>query len=88
VRVRATLALLKAGSDAEPLKIRSDESEVRIDFIDCSPRTKRIASAIFDFPLPFGPTIPVISLFTSMTVFFAKDLKPEIVIVERRMEEV
>ena len=30
------------------------------DLTDCSPKTQRTASEIFDLPQPFGPTIPVI----------------------------
>ena len=44
--------------------------------MDCSPKTQRIASDIFDFPLPFGPTIPVIGLSKDNRVLSGNDLKP------------
>ena len=43
---------------------------------DCSPKTHRTASKIFDFPLPFGPTIDVIPRLKSIYTFSPKDLKP------------
>jgi hypothetical protein len=49
----------------------------RRDLIDCSPQTKRNASAMFDLPEPFGPTIPVMVDVKLRLAFFAKDLKPE-----------
>jgi hypothetical protein len=49
-----------------------------MDFMDCSPKTKRIASATLDFPEPFGPTMAVIDALKSSTVFRAKDLNPVI----------
>src|SRR3989344_7368249 len=48
----------------------------RRDFIDCSPRTNRIASTMFDLPEPFGPTIAVIGVANSRMVGCANDLKP------------
>ena len=45
--------------------------------MDCSPKTKRIDSATFDLPEPFGPTIEVIGALKSSVVFLANDLKPE-----------
>jgi hypothetical protein len=45
--------------------------------MDCSPSTKRNASAVLDLPDPFGPTIPVIGVVNVKEDFFAKDLKPE-----------
>ena len=52
-----TEALLVFPSSGEPFQIRSSPLRPRIDFIDCSPRAKRKASAMFDLPLPLGPTI-------------------------------
>ena len=42
----------------------------------CSPRTHLSASAMLLFPLPFGPTIPVMPGVISKCVLFANDLKP------------
>jgi len=67
----------------------------RILFIDCSPKTHRSASAIFDLPLPLGPTIAVMPIFfppsktplaeKSKTVLEANDLKPVISILFRNI---
>jgi len=38
--------------------------------------THRMASDIFDLPLPLGPTIPVIGLSNVRRVTDGKDLKP------------
>jgi hypothetical protein len=43
-------------------------------FIDCSPITQRKASAIFDLPLPLGPTIAVIPGSKTSLVLSAKRL--------------
>ena len=43
---------------------------------DTSPRTQRIASEIFDFPLPLGPMITVAPLPNSSLVLSGKDLNP------------
>src|SRR3989344_9220907 len=61
-----------------PLKIKSSPRLPRIDFNDCSPRTRRNASATLDFPEPFGPTIAEIGDVNSRIARFANDLKPEI----------
>ena len=60
----------------EPLKIKSSRLSERRVLILCSPMTHRMASTIFDFPHPFGPTIPVIWLSRLMTVLSAKLLNP------------
>ena len=75
----ATDARLDLEILVEPLKIRSSPRFPRIDLIDCSPRTKRNASATFDFPEPFGPTIAVMGVLNSSSPLRAKDLKPLIV---------
>ncbi len=62
----------------EPLKIRSSVRFPRIDLRDCSPSTNRSASATFDFPEPFGPTIADTCAPNSKTLFRANDLKPDI----------
>jgi hypothetical protein len=73
-----TEALFARGAMCEPAKIKSSLRFPRIDFIDCSPSAKRNASATFDFPEPFGPTIAVAADEKSSTVFRANDLNPAI----------
>src|SRR3989338_4134429 len=62
----------------EPFQIKSSPFLPRRDFMDCSPKTQRMDSAILDFPEPFGPTTAVILDGNSSMVERAKDLKPEI----------
>src|SRR3989338_841416 len=71
-----TEARAKRGASGEPFQIKSSVRLPRMDFTDCSPKTKRKASAMFDFPLPLGPTTAVIGVLNSRAVFLAKDLKP------------
>src|SRR3989338_2406034 len=59
-----------------PPHMRSSPFLERIDFIDCSPRTKRNASATFDFPEPLGPTTATIGLSNTSSVFLPNDLNP------------
>ncbi len=66
------------GEAFEPFQIRSSPRFPRMDFIDCSPKTNRTASATLDLPEPFGPTIAVTDEVKSKLVFLAKDLNPEI----------
>ena len=47
-----------------------------LEALDCSPKTQRIASEIFDFPHPLGPTIAVTPLSKIISILSAKDLKP------------
>jgi hypothetical protein len=74
----ATAARFARALMCVPLNIRSSLRFPRMLFMDCSPRAKRKASATFDFPEPFGPTIAVVWFEKSSTVFRAKDLKPAI----------
>ena len=62
-----------------PEKRRFAALAARIDFIESRPNTKQSASVMFDFPEPFGPTITFIELSRGISVFFAKDLNPCIV---------
>jgi len=50
---------------------------LRSVFIDCSPSTKRNASAVLLFPEPFGPTIAVMGASKRNSLFLENDLKPE-----------
>ena len=60
-----------------PLKMTSSIFWPRSARADCSPRTHWIASAMFDFPQPFGPTTAVMPLGKSTTVLSGKLLKPD-----------
>src|SRR5205823_10405764 len=62
-----------------PAKITSSMRTPRKLLADCSPRTQEMASEIFDFPHPLGPTtaaIPSPGNFSS--VRSQKDLNPRI----------
>ena len=61
---------------AVPPKITSSIFAPRRDREDCSPRTHRMASEIFDFPEPFGPTIAVMPPRNLISVRSGNDLKP------------
>src|SRR5690348_14860484 len=71
-----TSAMPRLRRDAEPLKMTSAISPPRRLLALCSPRTQRTASTIFDFPDPFGPTMPVTPGANSNVVLSANDLKP------------
>ena len=71
-----TSAKFHEGLLSVPLKMRSSISLPRNCFADTSPSPNRIASTIFDFPQPFGPTIPVRPVLISNSVGSTKDLKP------------
>src|SRR3989344_4389128 len=73
-----TEALPSLAALSEPLNIKSSPRLPRRDFIDCSPITQRMASATFDLPEPFGPTIALMGTVNSSVVERAKDLNPEI----------
>src|SRR5690606_32854509 len=73
-----TDARLARDPSPAPLKMRSSPFLPRSDLMDCSPSTKRNASATFDFPLPLGPTIAEMGAVKKSSLFFANDLKPEI----------
>ena len=76
-KITLTAALLARGSLVAPFQIKSSPRLPRILLIDCSPSTKRKASATFDLPEPFGPTIAEIGESNSKVFFLAKDLNPE-----------
>ena len=61
---------------AVPPKMTSSIFAPRSDREDCSPSTQRIASEIFDFPEPFGPTIAVMPPRNLISVRSGNDLKP------------
>ena len=59
-----------------PLKITSDMLAPRRVFALCSPSTQRTASPMLLLPDPFGPTMPVMPSSKTISVRWAKDLKP------------
>src|SRR3990167_1602707 len=75
-KITLTAALLARGSQVAPFQIKSSPRLPRILLIDCSPSTKRKASAILDLPEPFGPTTADIDELNSKVFFLAKDLNP------------
>ena len=74
--VMETCAKLTGFSFWVPAKITSCILFPRRFFADCSPKTHKIASEIFDFPLPLGPTIAVMGLSKFNFILSLKDLKP------------
>ena len=70
---------------ADPAKITSSIASPRKLFAERSPRTHLIASTTFDLPQPFGPTMPIIGSSKRNSVESANDLKPAIVILDRRI---
>src|SRR3989344_606824 len=72
-----TPARFMRGSAGEPPQMRSSPFFERMDFIDCSPKTKRNASATLDLPEPLGPTTPTMGEPNTSSVFLPKDLNPE-----------
>ena len=70
---------------AEPEKITSVSESPRRRLAELSPITQRTASMMFDLPQPFGPTTPVMLVGRCSTVGSTNDLKPDSLMVERRM---
>ena len=65
-----------AGRLAVPPKMTSCILPPRSVLELCSPMTQRMASEIFDFPEPLGPTMAVMSRSKVRRVLSGKDLKP------------
>src|SRR5262245_7064772 len=70
----------------EPLKMTSAIESPRRFLADPSPSTQRMASMMLDLPQPFGPTMPMRLLGNLIVVGSTKDLKPESLILLRRIE--
>src|ERR1700730_3050669 len=83
--MRPTSAKPTALREDDPWKITSSIFCPRKVFGLCSPRAHRIASATFDLPQPFGPTMQVTPGKTWTSVFSANDLKPWMTICSSRM---
>ena len=79
-------ALLTGFLDAEPLKITSDIDSPLRYLADDSPSTHLTASITFDFPQPFGPTIPTRLEGRVSVVGSTNVLKPESLILLRRIQ--
>src|SRR2546423_4889569 len=77
--VKDTSAIPMGRRPSVPLKMTSAIAPPRNALADCSPNTQRIASEIFDFPHPFGPTIAATPGTKLSVVLSAKDLKPRAV---------
>ena len=61
---------------SDPLKMTSSILPLLNMEYFCSPKTQRIASTMFVFPHPLGPTTVVMPCPSFMTSLLAKDLKP------------
>ena len=84
-KISSTMAC-DTGLRAElPEKITSVSESPRRRLAALSPITQRIASMMLDLPQPFGPTTPVMLVGKCSVVGSTKDLKPDSLIVDRRM---
>src|SRR5580704_2765142 len=77
-KVRLTSAKPKGAFWSVPLKMTSSMEEPRSSLTLCSPKTQRMASKTLLLPQPLGPTMAEMPGWNSSTVFWAKDLKPNI----------
>src|SRR5712692_11823367 len=84
-KTRLTSASPTAFLEAEPWKMTSSILCPRRVLGLCSPRAQRMASATFDLPHPFGPTMHVTPGKTWTSVFSANDLKPWMRMCSSRM---
>ena len=84
-KISSTIAWLTGLRVDEPEKITSVRESPRRRLAELSPMTQRTASMMLDLPQPFGPTTPVMLVGRCRTVGSTKDLKPDSLIVERRM---
>src|SRR5690349_15360575 len=84
-KISSTWAWLTGLREDEPEKITSVSESPRRRLAELSPITQRTASMMFDLPQPLGPTTPVMLVGRCSTVGSTKDLKPDSLIVERRI---
>src|SRR3989344_2746974 len=75
-KYRAAWARPTRGRFGVPAKMRSSPLLPRRFRASRSPKSQRMASIMFDFPEPLGPTMAVMPAGNSKTVLPAKDLKP------------
>src|SRR5437588_6398339 len=77
--VRDTSAIPVGLRSRVPAKITSSMRAPRRVRADCSPKTHEIASATFDLPQPFGPTMAAMPSPWNLSSFLSqKDLNPRI----------
>ena len=76
IETSAMLVGLRPRVPSVPLKMTSAISPPRNALADCSPKTHRIASEIFDLPHPLGPTTAVMPGSKFRVVLSANDLNP------------
>src|SRR6476469_4396432 len=84
-KISSTIACETGLRADEPAKITSVSESPRRRLAELSPITQRTASMMLDLPQPFGPTMPVMLLGRCSVVGSTKDLKPDSLIVDRRM---
>ena len=75
-KVTVTSARPRAGRVAVPAKITSSIFSVRNARVAWVPMTHAMASRMFDFPDPFGPTTTLTPVEKSRRVRSANDLNP------------
>src|SRR5690606_32506396 len=85
-KISSTVACETGLRAVEPAKITSVSESPRKRLAELSPITQRTASMMFDLPQPFGPTTPVMLVGRCSVVGSTKDLKPDSLIVDRRMD--
>src|SRR5258706_783232 len=79
INVSETSAIPKALRSRVPAKMTSSMRAPRSVFADCSPSTQAMASEMFDFPQPLGPTMAAKpSPWNFNSVRSQKDLNPRI----------
>ena len=81
----STIAWLTGLRAELPEKITSVSESPRRRLAADSPITQRMASMMLDLPQPFGPTTPVMLVGRCRVVGSTKDLKPDSLMVDRRM---
>ena len=74
-KTRDTLVNPAFALDLPPSKMRSVSFPARTALELLGPRTKRIASVMFDFPDPLGPVTAVYPSISGTVIFPPKDLK-------------
>ena len=84
-KISSTIACDTGLRADEPEKITSVSESPRRRLAVLSPITQRTASMMLDLPQPLGPTTPVMLVGRCSVVGSTNDLKPDSLIVDRRM---
>src|SRR6478672_544713 len=84
-KMSSTVACDTGLREVLPEKMTSVSESPRRRLAELSPITQRTSSMMLDLPQPFGPTMPVMLLGRCSVVGSTKDLKPDSLIVDRRM---